>query len=57
MIIDEPIKSGMSRDFPFESSLRPGRMELWKEMFDYTESLGDDFTTTTTTTTTDHEEL
>ena len=53
MIIDEPIKSGMSRDFPFESSLRPGRMELWKEIFDYTENLGDDFTTTTA----GHEEL
>jgi hypothetical protein len=44
MVTDVPIKSGMSREKPFESSSRPGRMELWREMFDYQENwMEDDF--------------
>ena len=51
MIVDVPMKSGMSRDRPFASGSRPGRMQLWREIFDYKEDLMEDFPTA------EHDEL
>jgi hypothetical protein len=44
MVIDVPDKSGMSRDLPFETPGRPGRMNFWREMFQYPENIADDYT-------------
>jgi len=43
MVIDVPARSGMSRDLPFETKARPGRMEFWRQMFEYPENLADDY--------------
>ena len=43
MVIDVPARSGMSLDLPFETKERPGRMEFWRQMFDYPENLADDY--------------
>ena len=43
MVIDVPIKSGMSQEKPFEAGSRPGRMQLWREMFEYAENIWEDF--------------
>jgi len=43
MVIDAPDKSGMSRDLPFETPGRPGRMNFWREMYQYPENIADDY--------------
>ena len=43
MVIDVPEKSGVSRELPFETRDRPGRMNFWREMFNYPENIADDY--------------
>ena len=43
MVIDVPEKSGVSRELPFETRDRPGRMNFWREMFKYPENIADDY--------------
>jgi hypothetical protein len=35
----------VSRDLPFETAARPGRMNFWREMFAYPENLAEDYLT------------